>query len=320
MNEMAGMRMKSSDYPVSSYIARCAQLAMCLEVSSSPKPGNIDRYDDYEDTRYEHFLASAISMYPVIEETSLCTNGIGRLIKNAVTESVSWQKGGNTHFGAIILLIPLAMAAGRIIPEEENFSIEKLTECAHNFAIDADSTDATDFYSCFEIAGVKVNPVDEFDLKDKGAINELEEKKVSLYSLMEIASSYDLIANEWVNGFKRCTDCADIIIKGMNNDLLDGALNADINNIVVYSFLKLLSENEDTFITTKFDTETANYVSKRAHEILEHLYNNKFNFNEILPLVRNLNTELLEKKINPGSTADIIIAGLFIALLRGVRY
>ena len=312
--------MDCSDYPISSYIARCAQLAMCLEVSSSPKPGNIDRYDDYDDTRYEHFLASAISIHPVIEEASLCSSGVGRLIKNAVTESVTWQKGGNTHFGAIILLVPMAMAAGKIFLKNKEFTIAELTECTKKIVSKANSADATDFYRCFEAAGVKVNPVDDFDLKDEESISRLEKDDVSLYSLMEIASSYDLIANEWINGFKRCSDCADMIIRGMDNDLLNGKLNADINHIVAYIFLKILSENEDTFITTKFDTETANYVSKRAKEILEHLNNSESNFNDMLPAIRNLNSELLERKINPGSTADIIIAGLFIALLKGVRY
>ncbi|WP_406661054.1 triphosphoribosyl-dephospho-CoA synthase [Methanolobus sp. ZRKC3] len=320
MNEITSLKMEKGNYPVNSYIARCAQLAMCLEVSSSPKPGNIDRYDDYEDTRYEHFLASAISMYPVMEEASGCNDGVGRLIKNAVTESVSWQKGGNTHFGAIILLVPLAMAAGRILSKKEEFSIPELTELAHTIVRNTNSADAADFYSCFETAGVKVNPVDEFDLQNVDSIDELQQKNVSLYNLMEIASSYDLIANEWVYGFKRCTECADLIVKGMSGDLLDGKLNSDINDIVVYSFLKLLSENEDTFITTKFDTETANYVSERAQIIVEELYNNNVTFNTVLPLIRKFNTELLERRINPGSTADIIIAGLFIALLGGVRY
>jgi len=47
-------------------IARCAQLAMILEVSATPKPGNID--SDYADARFEHFLASAVGMYPVLEK------------------------------------------------------------------------------------------------------------------------------------------------------------------------------------------------------------------------------------------------------------
>ena len=320
MNEMDYLKMEKGNYSAGSYIARCAQLAMCLEVSSSPKPGNIDRFDDYEDTRYEHFLASAISMYPVIEEASGCDDGAGRLIKNAVIESVSWQKGGNTHFGAIILLIPLAMAAGRLLSGKDGFTIEELTGTAHEIVRNTDPSDAADFYSCFEAAGVKVNPVDEFDLQDEGSIDKLQEKAVSLYDLMEIASGYDLIANEWTSGFKRCAQCAEMVIKGMNSALFDGRLNADINDIVVYSFLKLLSENEDTFITTKFDSKTANYVSERAQTTINNLYNNDFDFNKTLPSIRELNTELLERRINPGSTADIIIAGLFIALLGGIRY
>ena len=43
-------------------------------------------------------------------------------------------------------------------------------------------------------------------------------------------------------------------------------------------------------------------------------------FNSILPLIGKLDEELLQKKINPGSTADITIAGLFISLLAGVRF
>ena len=51
---------------ITAYITRCAQLSMVLEVSASPKPGNVDRDHNYIDTDYEHFLTSAVSVYPVI--------------------------------------------------------------------------------------------------------------------------------------------------------------------------------------------------------------------------------------------------------------
>ncbi|OYT67302.1 hypothetical protein B6V00_01215 [ANME-1 cluster archaeon ex4572_4] len=38
--------------------------------------------------------------------------GVGELVRRAVEESVAWQSGGNTHFGALLLLVPLAVAAG----------------------------------------------------------------------------------------------------------------------------------------------------------------------------------------------------------------
>ncbi|MBP1909919.1 triphosphoribosyl-dephospho-CoA synthase [Methanolobus bombayensis] len=307
------------NYPLPAHIARCAQLAMCLEVSSSPKPGNIDRYSDYHDTRYEHFLASASAVYPVIEEAVSCENGVGRLIYNAVSESVRWQKGGNTHFGAFLLLVPFAMAAGEIFQEDETFTIQQLIESAYRIVKNTTTEDSVNFYSCFDAAGVKVNSVDEFDLKSSAAIDELHEKDMSLYKLMDIARGYDIIANEWVTGFKRCALCAELIIDGMNG-LEAPKLNADINNVTVYAFMKILSDNEDTFISTKYDTDTAAYVSGKARGIIEEMYKSGEDFNSILPLINKLDQELLEKKINPGSTADITIAGLFISLLAGVRF
>src|SRR5659263_596182 len=95
-----------------SHIARCAQLAMILEVSATPKPGNIDRDHNYTDTSFEHFMASAVGVYPILKMSAASKSGIGKLIDESVTESSKWQSGGNTHFGAFILLIPLVMAGG----------------------------------------------------------------------------------------------------------------------------------------------------------------------------------------------------------------
>ena len=68
-----------------SHVARCAVLAMVLEVSGTPKPGNIDREHDYADTKYEDFLASAIGVSPILENG--CTEGgIGGLILAASEE------------------------------------------------------------------------------------------------------------------------------------------------------------------------------------------------------------------------------------------
>jgi len=100
-------------------IAQCATLAMALEVSATPKPGNIDREHNYPDTRYEHFLASAIATYPHFAEAARKRKNLGNLLHDAVAESNKWQHGGNTHFGALILLLPLAMAEGNTVKAHE---------------------------------------------------------------------------------------------------------------------------------------------------------------------------------------------------------
>ncbi len=80
---------------IPSLIARCAQLAMLLEVSASPKPGNVDREHNYPETCFEHFVASSVSAYPVLELAARSRNGIGSLIRSAVCESfclATWRK------------------------------------------------------------------------------------------------------------------------------------------------------------------------------------------------------------------------------------
>lgn len=325
---------------ISSFIARCAQLAMLLEVSASPKPGNVDREHNYPDTCFEHFVASSVSVYPVLELAAKSRDGVGELIRSAVCESSAWQKGGNTHFGAFLLLIPLSMAAGDLFNSYEKIpskllleEFEALTSRAHAFVQATDCEDAVEFYRAFGVAGVRVNDVDEFSLGDPESTAELRAKDVTLYELMDISRGYDLIANEWTSGFGRCLEGARSILEFMQarncgaEALTSGSVSncsgTGINEAIVYTFLKLLSRNRDTFIQTKFDTETADYVSSRAGELLsdwEISGKSAKDFASILPEVQEFDSELLEKRINPGSTADIIIAGLFIALLGGLRF
>lgn len=303
-----------------SYIARCIQLAMVMEVSAYPKPGNVDRNHDYEDTRFEHFLASAVSIHPVMENAAKSKTGVGSLIHSAVRESARWQNGGNTHFGAFILLVPLAMAAGDILHKKHEFTIEELVSCAHDIVKKTNVQDAIEFYRSFETAKVRVNPVDEFDLQDSSSLGSLDEENTTLYDLMEISRSYDLIADEWVSGFERCANCGETIINFMGSTNKFGEPKLDVNDVVVYAFLKILSENRDTFIQTKFDETTADYVSGRARDILLEFKPQRTGFDAVRLAVEEFDDELLSKGINPGSTADIVIAGLFIALLGGVRF
>ncbi len=345
----------------SNLIARCAQLAMLLEVSASPKPGNVDRQHDYSDTCFEHFVASSVSVYPVLELAARSKSGIGTLIRSAVCESSAWQQGGNTHFGAFLLLIPISMAAGELfnLHLKAHFKLspsdfEDLTARAHAFVKETDCEDAVEFYRAFEVAGVRVNSVDEFSLGDSESTAELRAQEVTLYKLMEISKGYDVIANEWTSGFGRCLEGARIITEfmqsrnpGAENQVLN-CTGTGINEAIVYTFLKLLSQHRDTFIQTKFDEDTADYVSARAGKIIsawegssgdmsrdssgnvtgdssgnvtgDSSVDMTRDFSSLLPAVQEFDDELLKKRINPGSTADIIIAGLFIALLGGLRF
>jgi len=281
-------------------VARSAQLALLLEVSAYPKPGNVSRTHDFKDTRYEHFLASSVAVYPVLREAAVRSEGVGELVKKGVEESIKWQSGGNTHFGALLLLIPLAMAAGAC----ESFDMGEIKRKAKEVMLNTNVDDAVEVYRAFPKAKVKVRTdVPELDVMDENSLKEIKEKKLSLYEILTISASYDLISRELVRGFEKTFGYASL--------LMDFATKRSINDAIAHAYLRFLSEEEDTFVKMKFGTEKSKYVLERAKEIVNSGYVRKE--------IEEFNEVLIREGINPGSTADIIAAALFVDILGGLR-
>lgn len=286
-------------YFTPSFIARCAVLAMVLEVSGTPKPGNIDRDHDYVSTKYEDFLASAVGVCPIMEKACR-EGGIGSLILEASGESVRWQGGGNTHFGAYILLFPLIKAAAK-------GSLDKLRENAIDIVKDTTVEDAVDFYRAFSIVDVRMKePEDltavekELDVRSSGSLEELGRRGITMFDIMQISAKNDMVAREWVDGFRRSFEAAEKIYSKRKFSTM--------NDATVLTYLELLAEEPDTFIAKKYNMDKALYVQGLAIDVLERRMT-----------LEELSRRLFIEKINPGSTADIVIAGLFIALLNGMK-
>lgn len=286
-------------YFTPSFIARCAVLAMVLEVSGTPKPGNIDRDHDYVSTKYEDFLASAVGVCPIMEKACR-EGGIGSLILEASGESVRWQGGGNTHFGAYILLFPLIKAAAQ-------GPLNKLRENAIDIVKDTTVEDAVDFYRAFSMVDVRMKePEDltavekELDVRSGGSLEELGRRGITMFDIMQISAKNDMVAREWVDGFRRSFEAAEKICSKRKFSTM--------NDATVLTYLELLAEEPDTFVAKKYNMDKALYVQGLAIDVLERRMT-----------LEELSRRLFIEKINPGSTADIVIAGLFIALLNGMK-
>ena len=275
-------------------IAQCAQLAMLLELSSGPKPGNVDRCHDFSDIGFDHFLASAVSAYPVLKKAASGKNRFGELLFRAVKSWSYWKLPGNTHFGSLVLIIPLAIAAGRPGSLKDNL-ISVLKESTVD--------DALHFYRAFELANARVNDVEKYSLKDHSSLEKLRQRSITLFDLMSLSREHDLIAGEWCSGYKRCFQFADLIAQ---NVFAFGP-----NEGVARTYLQALAEVPDSLVRTKFGSEKAKEVCFKAKMALDDLS---------MASAEKLDLELLEEDINPGSTADLIAAALFIALLKGLRF
>lgn len=263
--------------------AELAQLAMMLEVSAYPKPGNVDRCHDYPDTRLEHFLASIILARPALQRAGEASAGVGEIIYEAVDLS-SVHSGGNTHFGAFILLVPLIMGGG----------ISGATRVVHETTVD----DAVDFYRAFGKTKVRVLSRDELDVNDPEVYGELRRRGMNLYDVMLHSASNDMVAREWVNGFALTRRTADRLWEeGCGRDS------------IVKTFLWLLSVEPDTFVIKKHGQDTAWEVMTKAMEVREGLRD-----------LETFDAECIRKRINPGSIADIIIASIYVALCEGWQW
>jgi triphosphoribosyl-dephospho-CoA synthase len=313
------------------YVARSAQLALLLEVSAYPKPGNVDRTHDFIDTRYEHFLASSVALYPILREAAARGSsnrpGVGELIRRGVEESVAWQSGGNTHFGALLLFVPLAMAAGAC----ERYEMEELKRRATEIMLNTSMADAIEVYTAFPRAKVKVSrDVPELDVMDEASIPEIRGRKLSFYAILTISASYDLISRELVGGFAKTFEYAALIkdfakeerispyracgqtLPGFSGARAEPVMGrSPTNEAITHAYLRLLSEEEDTFIKMKFGPEKSGYVKERAQWIVKRGYQRKE--------MEEFDEELVREGLNPGSTADIIAAALFITILGGLR-
>jgi len=298
-------------------VAQCAVLAMLFELSSSPKPGNVDRCHDFSDIGFHHFLTSAVSAYPVFRKAASGEGSPGSLILEGVAAWGDWNLRSNTHFGSLVLLIPLALAAGRAAGQEqgqetsqddglENGSYGLKKELEEELARVLRSTtvkDAIDFYRAFDLAGARVVQVDEFSLKDQDWERKLIEGNQSLLELMRLSLDHDIVAREWATDFERSFQLA--------GRLQEMVSIYGLNDGVVRTFLEALADVPDSLISAKFGRERAEEVSRLAADAL---------IDSTLKKAREMDCELLNRDMNPGSTADLIAASLFISLLRRLRF
>jgi len=304
------------------YISRCLELAILLEVSGYPKPGNVHRTADFLSTTFEHYLASAVAIAPSFRraaergikvlrgELNLSDVCIGSIIKDAVDRMLGSQGGGNTLLGAIIILVPIAVAAGMI---SSSFSLSKLRNKINVIVESTTPEDAVAVYDAIALVNPGgLNKSLKLDVMDQASKKKILDEGVTLLDTFRMASSYDSIASEWVNNYPITFDLGyPYFVKQLED-------TGDINTATVHTFMKILAEVPDTFISRKVGQAKAESISVEARDVL----------NEgglTTPLGRNLLLKLDSKlrdpnnDLSPGTTADITEAVLALNNLTGYK-
>jgi triphosphoribosyl-dephospho-CoA synthase len=300
------------------------ELAILLEVSAH-KPGNVSVVTNFENTRHEHFLASAVAAGPSFEHAAqqgiavslgkigVSDVGLGRIIRDCVSEINAWQKGGNTLLGAVILLSPIAVAAGMNDADSGASDVFRLRRDLKALIESTTPQDAVEVYEAIRIASPGgLNEAPDLDVNDSSSIRKIVDEKISLFRVFQIAEKYDNICSEWVNNYPITFDSA---YPSLNGQLKKGK---DLTISTIQTFLEVLAEHPDTFIARKAGLEKARAVSSEARRVLNlgglETIEGKKSLNEFDDGLR-ASSNLL----NPGTTADIIAAALSLCVLAGYR-
>jgi len=305
-------------------ISQAAQLAIILEVSAYPKPGNVSRLHPFKDTTLDHFLAGGIAIGQTmhkaairgikIGEGKLKEDGakLGYLIEECVKASRRWHRGGNTNFGAVLLMVPLAVSAG-ILSVRGLLSASKLGKTVARLVREATVEDAIHLFRAVRVGGVGGlgrPPKGLPDVRSPKAVRELKLGGITLYKVLKGCSSKDSLCRELVDGLP-------IVLKVGYQTLTETFQETgEMNKAIIQAFLSILSKVPDSLIARKTSLEEALRVSEMASKILElgGVHTEK-GWKALLEMDEKLRTP--DNRFNPGATADLTAASLMVFLLLG---
>ena len=280
-------------------IGQAASLACILEVTA-PKPGNVHRAADFEDCALNDFLASAVAIAPHMDRAGQVPVGETILRSIAATRTVTTA---NTHLGIVLLLAPLAAGAATHPADLRTgvkSALSKLT-----------ASDSKLVYQAIQLAKPGgINATDESPGAADMDVN--GDAPDDLITAMRAAESYDMVARQYSNGF---ADVFDFVTPRLCEATTDRE-TMSLPDRIVFTQLQLMAEYPDSLIQRKCGKQTAAEASARAANVIASGAIGSDPYNACLA---DLDFWLRSdgNRRNPGTTADLIAAGLYVALWEG---
>lgn len=286
-------------------IIKAFTLGPLLE-AAIPKPGNVNRFRDFEDLTFYDFLFASTSILDILYESTqvgimlrrgslaISEARIGELIRRAVQNSRSVQDA-NPNFGVITLSIPLVISLAM------SKHIYHAREIVQRLIAESTVRDTMEFYKAIRIASPKgVRRGVKYDVHDEDVFDELFKDRINLQRLAELSRGRELIFEEWLNGYEMSYRTF-LRLKELIGEL-------SLEKAALQTFLELMSDRPDTLIIRKAGVEEARRVQEKAKQVLE---------GEIS--IEELDAFLREKGDlrNPGSLADIMAISLSLLILDG---
>lgn len=271
-------------------VGQLASLA-CLWEASASKPGNVHRGADFDDLTFVDFATAAVAIGPAFDSSAAGAR-LGHIVFNAVA-ATRQTIATNANLGSILLMTPLALAAQQPVQNPREAIAEVLATL--------DAADARLVYKAIRLASPGgMGRVDEADVSG--------EAPNDLLHAMRLASDRDLVARQYANGF---SEVFGLVLPEITGGLARGW---PLGQTIVYSQLKLMSAFPDSLIARKCGEAVAKQSSALAAAALAAGQPHDAAYERALA---DLDFWLRSDghRRNPGTTADLLAAGLFAALV-----
>ncbi len=271
-------------------IGLCATLA-CVMEATAPKPGNVHRGADFEDASYPDFVVAASVIGPSMELA--VARPLGQTVLEAV-EATRSAVATNTNLGTILLVTPLAKVP-RSVPLDVGI-VEVLGQLTPQ--------DASDVYRAI----LSANP---------GGLGRVESADVAdtppadLVAAMRLAADRDMVARQYAEGFHHVLK---VVVPWLGRALEAGL---SVSDAIVHVHLELMAEFPDSLIARRRGLEVAQRAAAMARDVLSAGAPRDEAYERALA---DLDFWLRADghRRNPGTTADLVAAGLFAALRDGI--
>jgi triphosphoribosyl-dephospho-CoA synthase len=277
-------------------VGAAAQLA-CLLEASAPKPGNVSPGRPFADVRYADFLASAVAIGEPMAGAG--ERGVGATVRLAIDATRRWTRS-NTNLGIVLLLAPLAKAA---LPADGALDAPSLRRAVSAVLASTTVEDARETYAAIRLA--RPGGLDRAEAQDVAS-----EPTLPLIDVMRLAAHRDGIAREYATGYEVTFDVA---VPALAHARCDG-LSWD--DAIVETFLTVLAAGPDTHIMRRSGAGRAEDATALARGAIAvgavRTAEGRAALDEMDKALRDD-----RNSGNPGTTADLTAAAIFVALLGG---
>ena len=257
----------------------------CIWETCARKVGNVHRHRDFVGTSLTDFLLSAAAIGPAFA----VVQPVGKVVWHAV-EATDATVGQNTNLGIVLAIAPLtACRLDRPISDDIARVLNELTV-----------EDAKDVYRAIRIA----NPGGLGTASDQD-VN--DEPTVTLLEAMKLAEDRYQIAKLYATNYR------DVLGFGLSTFAATFKTYGRIEPAIIDLQLRWLAREPDTLIVRKNGMAVAEDVRRRAGDVIAV---GGIETVEGRAAGRALDAHLRSdgNQLNPGTTADLIVAVLFAAL------